>query len=237
MSRPPAFQFYADDFLAGTFSMSNEERGLYITLLCRQWTQGYVTTDEVSRLGSTVVQPSLNHVLTKFKPDETGKLRNERLERERCKQNAFRANQAEKGRLSAKARFNRGSTVVQPDGVPEGNSPSPSPSSINTPLPPKRGNGEKGPIQLRAEAIFKRRPETPLTVSEVRAFKNNRAALEATNESDWQLLERFYALPQEKTKTRKNLDTLLNNWNGEIDRAKSYFGGGQTTNEPALKFI
>lgn len=237
MNKPPAFQFYADDFLAGTFSMTNEERGLFITLLCRQWTQGHVTAEEVSRLGSTVVQPCLNHVLTKFKPDELGNLRNERLERERCKQNAFRAKQSEKGRRSAQLRFNRGSTVVQPSGEPESNSPSPSPSPSNTPLPPKRGKAEKGPIQLRAEAIFKRRPETPLTVSEVRAFRANRAALEATNEADWQLLERFYSLPQEKTKTRKNLDTLLNNWNGEIDRAKSYFSTGQSTNEPALKFI
>ena len=230
--RPPAFQFYADDFLAGTFSMSNEERGLYITLLCRQWTQGHVTPEEVSRLGSTVVQPSINHVLTKFKPDESGNFRNERLERERCKQNAFRAKQSEKGKRSAEARFNRGSTVVQPSGEPEGNSPSPSPN--NTPLPPKGG---KGPIQLRAEKMFNRRIETPLTKTEVRAFKNNRAVLESTIEEDWLLLERFYALPQEKTKARKSLDVLINNWNGEIDRAKAHFGVNSSSNEPALKFI
>lgn len=108
--------------------MSNEERGLYITLLCRQWTQGHVTPDEVTRLGSTVVQPSLNHVLTKFQPDEVGNLKNARLELERSKQNAFRALQSEKGKASAKARFNRGSTVVQPSGAPKVNSPSPSPS-------------------------------------------------------------------------------------------------------------
>jgi uncharacterized protein YdaU (DUF1376 family) len=237
MSRPPAFQFYADDFLAGTFSMSNEERGLYVTLLCRQWTQGFVTIDEVARLGSTVVQPSLNHVLTKFKPDESGNLRNERLERERCKQNAFRAQQSEKGRRSAQLRFNRGSTVVQPNGSPEVNSPSPSPSPNNTPLPPKGGMKEKGVLQLRAEAIFSRRPETPLTSAEVRAFSKNKDAIKSTIESDWLILERFYAQPQSKTFARKDLATLLNNWNGEIDRAKAYFGGNSSTNEPALKFV
>jgi hypothetical protein len=104
----------------------------------------------------------------------------------------------------------------------------------NTPLPPKGG---KGPIQLRAEKMFNRRTETPLTKTEVRAFKNNRAVLESTIEEDWLLLERFYALPQEKTKARKSLDVLINNWNGEIDRAKAYFGGNSSTNEPALKFV
>ncbi len=225
MSKPPAFQFYADDFLAGTFSMSNEERGLYITLLCRQWTQGHVTPDEVARLGSTVVQPSINHVLTKFEPDEAGNLRNARLEGERAKQDAFRSKQSEKGKASAKARLNRGSTVVQPSGAPEGNSPSPSPISINTPLPPKGGSKpvkEKGPLQLRAERLMRRRPETPLTSAEERALKKNRAAIVATTESDWITLERFYALPQSETYTRKDLATLLNNWNGEVDRAKAW---------------
>lgn len=126
--KPPAFQFYADDFLAGTFSMSNEERGLYITLLCRQWTQGHVTPDEVLRLGSTTVQPSVNHVLTKFVADSDGNLKNHRLEAERDKQTAFRALQSQKGKASAKARFNHGSTTVQPSGAPKVNSPSPSPS-------------------------------------------------------------------------------------------------------------
>lgn len=129
--KPPAFQFYADDFLAGTFSMSNEERGLYITLLCRQWTQGHVTSDEVMRLGSTAAQPSINHVLTKFQPDEAGNLKNARLELERSKQSAFRALQSEKGKASAQARFNRGSTAVQPSGAPKSNSPSPSPSPVS----------------------------------------------------------------------------------------------------------
>ncbi len=228
MSKPPAFQFYADDFLAGTFSMSNEERGLYITLLCRQWTQGHVTPDEVARLGSTVVQPSINHVLTKFEPDEAGNLRNARLEGERAKQDAFRSKQSEKGKASAKARLNRGSTVVQPSGAPEGNSPSPSPISINTPLPPEGDKSKvkpamvKGPLQLRAEKIFGRRPDTPLTSSEQRAFTKNKPAIIATSEADWLMLEAFYELPQSETYARKDLATLLNNWNGELDRARAH---------------
>jgi hypothetical protein len=64
-------------------------------------------------------------------------LRNARLENERKKQQAYRQKQSEKGKASAKARFNRGSTAdeptientnrgsgsVQPSGEPEANSP------------------------------------------------------------------------------------------------------------------
>ena len=128
--KPPAFQFYADDFLAGTVTMNHEERGLYILALCVQWNAGGLTREDFGRLGSTVVQPSLNHVLTKFEPGEDGLLRNARLEAEREKQKAFRDKQSVKGKASAEARFNRGSTVVQPDTQPEVNSPSPSPKTI-----------------------------------------------------------------------------------------------------------
>ena len=37
MSKAPAFQFYAQDFLTGVMDLTMEERGLYITLLARQW--------------------------------------------------------------------------------------------------------------------------------------------------------------------------------------------------------
>jgi hypothetical protein len=104
----------------------------------------------------------------------------------------------------------------------------------NTPLPPKV---TKSPLQLRTEAIFNRRPSTPLTESETRAFAKNRAAIAETTEDEWVLLERFYAQPQSKTYSRKDLAALLNNWNGEIDRAKAFFFVSKSANEPALKFV
>jgi len=45
MSKPPAFQFYASDFLAGTCDMSAEEVGAYIRLLCYQWDRGFIPND------------------------------------------------------------------------------------------------------------------------------------------------------------------------------------------------
>lgn len=100
-----------------------------------------------------------------------------------------------------------------------------------TPLPPSNEGGEKpepvkskGPLQLRAERLMRRRPETPLTSSESRAFKKNSQAIKSTTEEDWLVLEKFYGAPQEETYSRKDLATLVNNWNGEIDRAKAWDG-------------
>jgi hypothetical protein len=78
----------------------------------------------------------------------------------------------------------------------------------------------KGPLQLRAERLFKRRETTPLTSTEVRAFKNNKSALLATIEPEWLALEEYYASDFKYKRT--DLATLLNNWCGEIDRAKAW---------------
>ena len=95
----------------------------------------------------------------------------------------------------------------------------------------------KDPIQLRAEAIFKRRPETPLTAGEERAFAKSRGAIEATTEADWLLLEAFYAAPQSETFTRTDLATLVNNWNGEIDRARAWQAKGGNRQEQQITLI
>jgi len=98
----------------------------------------------------------------------------------------------------------------------------------NTPVVPK------GTLQLRAEKLFNRRVDTPLTDAERRAFRKNKPAIEATSEAQWQALERFYAAPQEETFSRKDLATLVNNWNGEIDRALKWTPGRKQGSRPDL---
>ena len=134
--------FYADDFLAGTLEMSQEEVGQYIRLLCHQWNRGSspVETEKQQRLTGGCVSVD---VLAKFRLCEDGQLRNERLEAVRSERDRFLKQQAEKGRKSAESRklkpttvqpdiqpeSNSGSTTVEIRLQPEVNSPSPSPSS------------------------------------------------------------------------------------------------------------
>lgn len=151
--RSPAFQFYADDFLAGTAEMTNEEVGAYIRLLCHQWSKGSIPgdMDRISRMAGAMAVPSLGYVMSKFKVGEDGAYRNERLEAERMKQEQFRSIQAKNGKNGAEKRWNHGKPNGTANGIangtamatplatakPNDSSPSPSPSPNNTPPTPK----------------------------------------------------------------------------------------------------
>lgn len=140
--------FYADDFLAGTLEMSQEEVGQFIRLLCHQWNRGSipVETEKQQRLTGGCVSVD---VLAKFRLCEDGQLRNERLESVRSERDRFLQQQAEKGRKSAESRklksttvqpeyqpeSNSGSTMVEIRLQPEVNSPSPSPNKKDTKAP------------------------------------------------------------------------------------------------------
>jgi uncharacterized protein YdaU (DUF1376 family) len=149
--KAPAFQFYADDFLAGTSDMSAEEVGGYIRLLCHQWTKGGIPNDpdRAGRMATLLGSPSLGYVLAKFSLCNDGMLRNERLEQVRAEQEAYKLRQSSSGRNGAEKRWskcqNDGNPNGNPNGVaiatpmatpmakrwPQDNSPSPSPSPNN----------------------------------------------------------------------------------------------------------
>lgn len=131
--KPPAFQFYPDDFLGGVADMTQAEVGAYILLLCSQWGRGAIPPDP-DRAALIAKGPVSPHVLAKFPNGQ-----NPRLEAVRVEQDNYRQLQREKGLASAEARrkrgttedqprFNGGSTTAQPDEQPKLNSPSPSPS-------------------------------------------------------------------------------------------------------------
>lgn len=101
--RPPAFQFYADDFLAGTMLLSDAEVGKYIRCLCIQWAKGGLTDDDLERLGLGLGFSGFTQIKAKFAVDESdGLWKNARLEQERGKQIAFREKQAQNGALGGR---------------------------------------------------------------------------------------------------------------------------------------
>ena len=119
-------------------TMTHEERGFYILLLCLQWTQGRVKKEDVERLGTAMAQPSVEHVLSKFKLGADRGYRNARMEEVRGVQNAFRANRSESGKFGAMKRWHSHSTA---NGQPMANDSSPSPSPSPSPLKVKSFNG------------------------------------------------------------------------------------------------
>ena len=84
---------------------------------------------------------------------------------------------------------------------------------------------DKSGTQLKAEALFNKRPTTPWDDKERKAYANNRATIEATNDEEWALLARFHAAPstdKNPVYRRRDLATLLNNWSAEITRARDW---------------
>lgn len=164
--KAPAFMFYADDFLAGTLEMSQEEVGQYIRLLCHQWNRGSipVETEKQQRLTGGCVSVD---VLAKFQLCEDGQLRNERLEAVRSERDRFLQQQSEKGRKSAESRRLK-PTAVQPDGQPELNSGSTTVEirlqpEFNSPSPSPSPNNKEESIAPKAQ----RSRFAPPTVEEV----------------------------------------------------------------------
>lgn len=91
----PAFQFYPSDFIMGTASMTPDEVGGYIRLLCHQWTGGGVPNNRKKLESLTGISgESLDTILEKFRLYEDGKLKNDRLEKVRSGQQEYREKQS-----------------------------------------------------------------------------------------------------------------------------------------------
>lgn len=135
---PPAFQLYADDFLAGTADMTAEEVGVYIRLLCHAWNKKGLKNDE-KRLGILVgictgnAAACAKEVLaSKFELGDDGIWRNARQEKTRAEQSNYSRLQSEKAHLrwdkSKAEQVDRMNAAASAPALPTQCSPSPSPS-------------------------------------------------------------------------------------------------------------
>lgn len=137
MSKAPAFQLYAGDFLTDVMDWTDEQVGAHIRLMCWSWVNRRGIPRDTQRLtriapGAVEAWPVIG---SKWKegPDDTWI--NERLESTRADSDAFRARQKEKSELAVTARKEKGTRVGRkrkpvdisngipkgaPDGVPSG---------------------------------------------------------------------------------------------------------------------
>lgn len=118
--KAPAFQFYADDFLAGTADMSAEEVGGYIRLLCHQWSKGGIPSDEErsARIAGLIGSPSIRYVLAKFTLCDGDTLKNARLEQIRQEQAEYKLQQSSAGKNGAQKRWDKVKNNGNPNGEP-----------------------------------------------------------------------------------------------------------------------
>jgi uncharacterized protein YdaU (DUF1376 family) len=114
--KDPAFLLYTQDFITGTFFMTNEQRGKYILLLCLQHQKGHLTDEQMLK----VLQDDDVEVFSKFMQDEDGKWFNARLDRENVKRSEgaiWRAENGRKGGL-AKAKNKQDSSKTSSKNLP-----------------------------------------------------------------------------------------------------------------------
>lgn len=84
-----------------------------------------------------------------------------------------------------------------------------------------KGNGEQPtPLQIRVGKLLGRRESTKWSDKEVSALD----AIGEPSEEDLALLENFYnaVIDADQDHRRTALLTLLNNWNGEVDKSRAY---------------
>ena len=132
--KPPAFQFYPDNFRDGVSDMEQNEIGAYIMLLCYQWNNGYIPKDK-ARMERAAFGEVSAHVLRKFKLFPDGELRNERLEYERNKQTAYRESRSINGQKGGRPKAHGKHMVLKTEPKHKAQKSSPSPSPSPSPIP------------------------------------------------------------------------------------------------------
>jgi hypothetical protein len=89
--KDPAVLFYTSDFITGTLTMTDAQRGKYIILLCLQHQQGYLTEDDMLNICKTRDEK----IYGKFEKDMFGNYINKRMLFESEKRNKFCNHQRE----------------------------------------------------------------------------------------------------------------------------------------------
>jgi hypothetical protein len=87
----PAVLFYTSDFITGTLTMTDAQKGQYITLLCLQHQQGYLTEEDMLNICKTYDV----RVFSKFQKDELGYYYNERMKHESEKRSKYQQSRSD----------------------------------------------------------------------------------------------------------------------------------------------
>lgn len=100
--KPPAFQFYPTDFVNGTVTLTTEEVGAYMLLMCYCWDKGSIPSDLCARARITRLTPQRMRrvwaaLASKFDETPDG-FTQPRIERERQKQADYRRRQSDASR-------------------------------------------------------------------------------------------------------------------------------------------
>lgn|SRR5574343_51107 len=83
--KDPAVLFYTSDFITGTLTMTDEQRGKYIILLCLQHQQGFLTEEDMLHICKSYDEK----IFSKFDKNAQGHYHNRRMLEESQKRNKY----------------------------------------------------------------------------------------------------------------------------------------------------
>jgi len=239
--------------------MSNEAFGIYIKLLCHEWMSGGIPCD-LNRMARLVAASSAEMSKRWPEMQdcfylENNVYRNLRLEEEReraHKQHVKLSRAGEKGRkVQRQNRINARSQAIgeaKGDATDDGQArlsladdPAYQMSDISEeppkgpPKPTRLSREQKKrmkvklntPVMEKIGAWFGRKPSTLWTLYEAEAL----VELGHIPEEDLELLESYYTGDHAQADVRRrDITTLLNNWAGELDRARAVANGSRGKN-------
>ena len=136
--RTPSFQFYPSDWLSSQKieTMTLEEQGIYIRLMCHDWLNDGIPEDPkmIARLGRTTEENGkrISELCFRHHPRRKGLMTNLRLEQERQKQKLNRMRRIEAGKAGAEARWGQADKC---DCHADANAITMAKNSLSTPTP------------------------------------------------------------------------------------------------------
>jgi len=86
------------------------------------------------------------------------------------------------------------------------------------------GGAGEGALLIRCRAIFRIRPTSKLDTAQGKAWRKAAPLVVDTMPDEWAQLESYYSadIPTREDFRRRDLATLLNNWSGEVTRARDW---------------
>lgn len=92
----------------------------------------------------------------------------------------------------------------------------------------KKDREDREKLRIEIGSWFRRKPSTPFSEKELKAFRK----LPVTSDEDLEVLREYYVSGMTLLEyQRRDVSTLLNNWNGEIDRAKKWKNGDRISSD------
>lgn len=228
----PWFPFYTGDYFNKTMHLTTQEHGAYLLLLLNYYSKGEPLPIEdlpaLARL-SPGDWEAIRPRIAKFFKVQDGKWFQETADEIIHKATSKHVLLSQAGRRGNEKRWSSPG-VSPPDSPPDspGDRISESESELVPPIPQRgNGNGEPDPIKLRLCSLFRRRPTTPWSAKEIKAFRKI-----PFEEEELKLVESYYTahIPKDDFR-RRDLGTLLNNWQGEVDRARAFYNHAADRNK------